>query len=86
MPEISQRLLSQTAAHLLIVLFLMVGALVIKLTLTRWIQVRQGGGRNGQRGGGRWGGGRKGEGGPVLCTGGVCCNPQVEEGSLGVFV
>lgn len=37
--ELSRRLLSQNAVHLLIVLLLMVGALTVKLTLTRWIQV-----------------------------------------------
>lgn len=49
--ELSQRLLSQTAAHLLIVLLLMVAALVIKLTLTRWIQVGWGALEGRKRGG-----------------------------------
>lgn len=37
--QLAQRLLSADAAHLLIVVVVMVGVLFLKLTLTRWIQV-----------------------------------------------
>lgn len=56
---LAERLLSEGATHLLMVLLLMVGVLFLKLTLTRWIQV--GGGRVdggfGARCKGRWVGG-----------------------------
>lgn len=39
---LAERLLSEDAAHLLMVLMLMVGVLFLKLTLTRWIQVGAG--------------------------------------------
>lgn len=41
--QLAQRLLSASAAHLLVALIVMVGVLFLKLTLTRWVQVRLGG-------------------------------------------
>jgi hypothetical protein len=38
--QLAQRLLSAGAAHLLVALIVMVGVLFLKLTLTRWVQVR----------------------------------------------
>jgi hypothetical protein len=37
--QLAQRLLAENAAHLLMVVMLMVGVLFLKLTLTKWIQV-----------------------------------------------
>lgn len=39
--QLVQRLLSAGAAHLLVTLIVMVGVLFLKLTLTRWVQVRR---------------------------------------------